>query len=64
MTTTKPRLLFIISDLGPGGAQPINVWLARLLRNHGYPVRMVTLFQRPWFEPVDASSLEVIRLAV
>lgn len=64
MTTTKPRLLFILPDLGPGGAQPMNVRLACLLRQRGYPVRMVTLFQRPWFEPVDASNLEVIRLEV
>nr|BAL54436.1 glycosyl transferase family 1 [uncultured Gammaproteobacteria bacterium] len=58
----KPRLLFIISDLGPGGAQPMNVRLARQLQNRGWPVRLVTLFKRPWFEPLDATGLDVVRL--
>ncbi len=58
----KPRLLFIIPDLGPGGAQPMNLRLARQLQSRGYPVRLVTLFKRPWFEPLDPSGLEVVRL--
>lgn len=58
----KPRLLFILSDLGPGGAQPMNVRLARQLQNRGWPVRLVTLFKRPWFEPLDATGLDVVRL--
>ena len=58
----KPRLLFIINDLGPGGAQPMNLRLARQLQSRGYPVRLVTLFKRPWFEPLDPSGLEVVRL--
>jgi len=40
----KPRLLFIIPDLGPGGAQPMNLYLATELQARGWPVRVAVLF--------------------
>jgi len=58
----KPRLLIIIPDLGPGGAQPMNLRLARHLQARDYPVRLVTLFKRSWHEPLDASGLDLVCL--
>ncbi|MCX8049020.1 MAG: glycosyltransferase [Methylohalobius sp.] len=58
----KPHVLIVISDLGPGGAQPMNLRLARHLKGRDYPVRVVTLFKRSWFEPLDASDLDLVRL--
>jgi glycosyltransferase involved in cell wall biosynthesis len=42
----KPRLLFVVPDLGPGGAQPMNLRLATQLRARGWPVRVAVLFNR------------------
>lgn len=42
----KPHLLFVVPDLGPGGAQPMNLRLARALQARGWPVRVAVLFDR------------------
>ena len=42
----KPRLLFVIPDLGPGGAQPMNLYLATELQARDWPVRVTVLFDR------------------
>jgi|GEM_PF-5764896 len=36
----KPRLLFVLPDLGLGGAQPMNLRLAGYLVHKGCPVRI------------------------
>lgn len=39
----------------------MNLRLARQLQSRGYSVRLVTLFKRLWFEPLDPSGLDVVR---
>ncbi len=41
------RLLFVLPDLAAGGAQPMNVLLARQLQARGWSVRLAVLFDRP-----------------
>jgi len=40
----------------------MNLRLARQLQSRDYPVRLLTLFKRPWFEPLDPFGLDVVRL--
>lgn len=42
----KPRLLFVVPDLEPGGAHSMNVRLARALQDRGWSVRVAALFDR------------------
>ena len=58
----KPNLLFIISDLGPGGAQLMNIWLVKELKKRGHDVQLIALFKRPWHEPLANSNLDIARL--
>jgi len=43
----KPRLLIVLPDLAAGGAQPMNLRLARQLRLKGWEVNIAVLFDRP-----------------
>lgn len=42
----KPTLLLVMPDLGPGGAQPMNLRLAHELQKRGWSVRIAVLFDR------------------
>lgn len=49
------NLLFVLPDLAAGGAQPVNVHLARQLQQRGWMVQLAVLFDRP--EAVSSSLL-------
>jgi len=58
------RLLFVLPDLGAGGAQPMNVRLVHQLQQCGWSVRLAVLFDRPEAVPVQLlEGIAVTRLA-
>jgi glycosyltransferase involved in cell wall biosynthesis len=58
----KLKLLFVLSDLAAGGAQPMNVRLAQQLQQRGWHVALAVLFRRDEVIPAEAlSGLEVHR---
>jgi len=44
--TMKPRILLVVTDLGPGGSQAMNMQLAKELINRGWSVDIAVLFNR------------------
>jgi len=59
----KPGVLFILPDLGAGGAQPMNLRLAQQLASRGWAVRVAILFNRPQLVPeLSLKDLEVRHL--
>jgi glycosyltransferase involved in cell wall biosynthesis len=52
----KPNLLIVLPDMAAGGAQPMNLRLARQLRLRGWQVSIAVLFDRP--VAVTAAQLE------
>ncbi len=59
----RRRLLFVLPDLAAGGAQPMNLALARALSARGWQVRLAVLFDRPpTIALAQFSSLPILRL--
>lgn len=56
----KPRLLIVLPDLAAGGAQPMNLRLARQLRLKGWEVNIAVLFDRP--VAIKAEQLEELNI--
>jgi glycosyltransferase involved in cell wall biosynthesis len=59
----KPSVLIIIPDLGPGGAQPMNLRLAHQLQMQEWRVRLAVLFDRWRVVGEDiCGGLEIVHL--